>query len=34
VIRVLGGVEEASCINDTLVVLIPKVASPEEVGQF
>jgi hypothetical protein len=34
VIRILSGAEEASCINDALVVLIPKVANPEEVGQF
>lgn len=34
VLRVLRGEEEATNINETLIVLIPKVASPEEVGQF
>jgi hypothetical protein len=34
VLRMLNGSEDLSCINETLIVLIPKVASPEEVGQF
>jgi hypothetical protein len=33
-IRVLKGEEDISCINKIFIVLIPKVASPEELGQF
>jgi hypothetical protein len=32
--RVLKGEDDPAVINKTLVVLIPKVASPEELGQF
>jgi hypothetical protein len=34
VMRVLKGEDDPAVINKTLVVLIPKVASPEELGQF
>ena len=34
VMRVLRGEDDPAAINNTLVVLIPKVASPEELGQF
>jgi hypothetical protein len=34
VLRVLRGEDDAKTINDTFIVLIPKVASPEELGQF
>jgi hypothetical protein len=34
VLRVLRGADDAAAINNTFVVLIPKVASPEELGQF
>jgi hypothetical protein len=33
-IRVLKGEEDILCINKIFIVLIPKVASPEELGQF
>ena len=31
---VLSGEDDPALINDTFIVLIPKVASPEELGQF
>jgi hypothetical protein len=34
VIRVLKGEDDMREINQTFIVLIPKVASPEELGQF
>jgi hypothetical protein len=34
VLRILRGEESPKGINKTFVVLIPKVASPEELGQF
>ena len=34
VLKLLNGEEEPMGINETLIVLIPKVASPEEIGQF
>ena len=34
VMRVLRGEDDPSAINNTFVVLIPKVASPDELGQF
>jgi hypothetical protein len=34
VIKMLNGTEDLSTINETLIVLIPKVASPEEISQF
>jgi hypothetical protein len=34
VLRVLRGEDDAKTINDTFIVLIPKVASPQELGQF
>ena len=34
VIKLLSGREDVSAINETLIVLIPKVASPEEISQF
>jgi hypothetical protein len=34
VIRVLQGEDDMREINQTFIVLIPKVASPEELGQF
>ena len=34
VLRILRGEDEATSINDTFIVLIPKVADPEELGQF
>ena len=34
VLELLNGEEEPMGINETLIVLIPKVASPEEIGQF
>ena len=33
-IKLLSGREDVSAINETLIVLIPKVASPEEISQF
>ena len=33
-LRILRGEDEATSINDTFIVLIPKVADPEELGQF
>lgn len=32
VLRVLRGEDDPAIINDTFIVLIPKVASPEELG--
>jgi hypothetical protein len=34
VLKLLNGEQEPTCINKTLIVLISKVASPEEIGQF
>jgi hypothetical protein len=34
VLRVLSGEDDPATINDTFIVLIPKVASLEELGQF
>jgi hypothetical protein len=34
VLRVLKGQDSPGCINKTFIVLIPKVASPKELGQF
>ena len=34
VLRMLRGEDDLSCINDTLIVLIPKVAGAEDLGQF
>jgi hypothetical protein len=34
VLKLLDGQEEPTGINETLIVLISKVASPEEIGQF
>ena len=34
VMRILRGEDDPSVINNTFIVLIPKVASPEELGQF
>ena len=34
VLRVLSGEDDPATINDTFIVLILKVASPEEMGQF
>jgi hypothetical protein len=34
VLRVLKGEDDMKEINQTFIVLIPKVASPEELGQF
>lgn len=34
ILRVLKGEDDPAVINNTLVVLIPKVATPEELGQF
>jgi hypothetical protein len=34
VLRVLSGEESPSVVNKTFIVMIPKVASPEELGQF
>ena len=34
VLRILRGEDEATSINNTFIVLIPKVADPEELGQF
>jgi hypothetical protein len=34
VLRILRGDDDPSVINNTFIVLIPKVASPEELGQF
>ena len=33
-LRILRGEDEATSIHDTFIVLIPKVADPEELGQF
>lgn len=33
-LRVLQGEDDAEMINDTFIVLIPKVTSPDELGQF
>lgn len=34
VLRILRGEDNASGINNTMIVLIPKVGSPEELGQY
>jgi hypothetical protein len=34
VLRILRGEESPECINKTFIVLILKVATPEELGQF
>jgi hypothetical protein len=34
VLRILAGEESPSVVNKTFIVMIPKVASPEEMGQF
>jgi hypothetical protein len=34
VLRVLRGEDDAKTIDDTFIVLTPKVVSPEELGQF
>jgi hypothetical protein len=34
VLRILKGEEDPSVVNDTFIVLIPKVVEPEELGQF
>jgi hypothetical protein len=34
VLRVLRGEDDPSLINKTFIVLIPKIANPEELGQF
>jgi hypothetical protein len=34
VLKLLNGDQEPTCINKTLIILISKVASPEEIGQF
>lgn len=34
VLRILRGEDDPTVINSTFLVLIPKVASPEELGQF
>jgi hypothetical protein len=34
VLRVLAGEESPSVVNKTFIVMIPKVASPEDLGQF
>lgn len=34
VLRVLWGDEDLSIINETCIVLIPKVESPDHLGQF
>jgi hypothetical protein len=34
VFRVLRGEDDPSIINNTFIVLIPKVASPKKLGQF
>jgi hypothetical protein len=34
VLRILRGEDDPSVINKTFIVLIPKVANPEELGQF
>jgi hypothetical protein len=34
ILRILRGEEDATSINDTFIVLIPKVVDPEELGQF
>ena len=34
VLRILKGDDDPSSVNDTLIVLIPKVASPEDLAQF
>jgi hypothetical protein len=34
VLRILKGEEDPSVVNDTFIFLIPKVAEPEELGQF
>jgi hypothetical protein len=34
VLRVLSGEESPNVVNKTFIVMIPKVASPEELGQF
>jgi hypothetical protein len=34
VLRVLRGVDDPAAINNTMIVLLPKVASPEELGQY
>jgi hypothetical protein len=33
-IRVLKGEEDISCVNKIFIILIPEVASLEELGQF
>ena len=34
VLHILKGDDDPSSVNDTLIVLIPKVASPEDLAQF
>jgi hypothetical protein len=34
VLRILRGEDDASRINNTMILLIPKVASLEELGQY
>jgi hypothetical protein len=34
VLRILKGEDDPTVINNTFIVLIPKVASPDELGQF
>jgi len=34
VVRLLQGEDDPSAINNTCIVLIPKVEQPEELGQF
>jgi hypothetical protein len=34
VLCVLSGEDDLALINDAFIVLVPKVASPEELGQF
>lgn len=34
VLRILRGKYEVTLINNTMIILIPKVTSPEELGQF
>uniref|UniRef100_A0A453Q0L4 Reverse transcriptase domain-containing protein n=1 Tax=Aegilops tauschii subsp. strangulata TaxID=200361 RepID=A0A453Q0L4_AEGTS len=34
VLRIINGTESAECINDTILVLIPKVKNPTSLTQF
>jgi hypothetical protein len=34
VLRILSGVEDPAVVNKTFIVMIPKIASPRELGQF